>query len=117
MYNALSGLGGSGQLDSSVAANANVALLSATAGTALFVVGPIFKRVGPTVCLLIGGWSYGLYSGSLLSYNRMSCRAGRWEGALADAMSQIIKRAVLSLPPVPSWVWVLRSSGWPKVPS
>ncbi|BDD63660.1 hypothetical protein MPDQ_003250 [Monascus purpureus] len=69
MYNALSGLGGSGQLDSSVAANANVALLSATAGTALFVVGPIFKRVGPTVCLLIGGWSYGLYSGSLLSYN------------------------------------------------
>lgn len=73
MYNALSGLGGSGQLDSTVAANANVALLSATAGTALFVVGPIFKRVGPRLFLLIGGWTYPLYSGSLLSYNRTCC--------------------------------------------
>lgn len=70
MYNALSGLGGSGQVDPTVAANATVALLAATAGTALFVVGPIFDRVGPRVCLLIGGWTYALYSGSLLSFNR-----------------------------------------------
>lgn len=42
MYNALAGLGGSGQLDSTVAANANVALLAATAGTALTLVPPIF---------------------------------------------------------------------------
>lgn len=117
MYNALSGLGGSGQLDSSVAANANVALLSATAGTALFVVGPIFKRVGPTICLLIGGWSYGLYSGSLLSYNRMSCLAGHRQSGLADTLSQIIRIVDLSLPPVPSWAWALRSSGWRKAPS
>ncbi|KAL5361996.1 major facilitator superfamily domain-containing protein [Aspergillus floccosus] len=70
MYNALSGMGGSGQVDPTVAANANVALLSATAATALFVVGPIFDRVGPRVCLLIGGWTYPLYSGSLLCFNR-----------------------------------------------
>lgn len=70
MYNALSGLGGSGQVDPTVAANATVALLSATAGTALFVVGPIFERVGPRVCLLLGGWTYALYSGSLLNFNR-----------------------------------------------
>lgn len=70
MYNALSGLGGSGQVDPTVAANATVALLSATAGTALFIVGPIFERVGPRVCLLLGGWTYALYSGSLLSFNR-----------------------------------------------
>lgn len=69
MYNALTGLGGSGQVDSTVAANANVALLSATAGTALFVVGPIFSRVGPRACFLIGGWAYALYSGSLLHFN------------------------------------------------
>lgn len=69
MYNALSGLGGSGQVNQAVAANAQVALLSATAGTALFVVGPIFNRVGPRVCLLIGGWTYPLYSGSLLCFN------------------------------------------------
>ncbi|KAJ5583122.1 hypothetical protein N7535_001742 [Penicillium sp. DV-2018c] len=72
MYNALSGLGGSGQVDQTVAANANVALLSATAGTALFVVGPIFDRVGPRVCLLLGGWTYALYSGSLLCFNSTS---------------------------------------------
>ncbi|KAA8650972.1 hypothetical protein EYZ11_011070 [Aspergillus tanneri] len=72
MYNALTGLGGSGQVDQTVAANANVALLSATAGTALFVVGPIFDRVGPRVCLLIGGWTYPLYSGSLLCFNATS---------------------------------------------
>uniref|UniRef100_A0A8H7K240 Uncharacterized protein n=1 Tax=Bionectria ochroleuca TaxID=29856 RepID=A0A8H7K240_BIOOC len=69
MYNALTGLGGSGQVDSTVAANANVALLSATAGTALLVVGPLFTRVGPRVCFLIGGWTYALYSGSLLHFN------------------------------------------------
>ncbi|OAA53598.1 major facilitator superfamily transporter [Niveomyces insectorum RCEF 264] len=69
MYNALSGLGGSGQVDSTVAANATVALLSSTAATALFFVGPIFSYVGPRICFLIGGWTYALYSGSLLSYN------------------------------------------------
>ncbi|KAE8388703.1 hypothetical protein ETB97_011906 [Aspergillus alliaceus] len=69
MYNALTGLGGSGQVDQTVAANANVALLSAMAATALFVVGPIFDRVGPRVCLLLGGWTYPLYSGSLLCFN------------------------------------------------
>ncbi|KAJ5826438.1 MFS transporter [Penicillium riverlandense] len=69
MYNALAGLGGSGQVNETVAANATVALLAATAGTALFVVGPIFDRVGPRVCLLLGGWTYPLYSGSLLCFN------------------------------------------------
>lgn len=69
MYNALTGMGGSGQVDGTVAANANVALLSATAATALLVVGPIFDRVGPRVCLLVGGWTYPLYSGSLLCFN------------------------------------------------
>lgn len=73
MYNALTGIGGSGQVDGTVAANANVALLSAMAGTALFVVGPIFDRIGPRACLLIGGWTYPLYSGSLLCFNRRCC--------------------------------------------
>ncbi|ESK91166.1 mfs [Moniliophthora roreri MCA 2997] len=69
MYNAISGLGGSGQLDSTVAANANVALLASTAASALFLVPPIFDTFGPRTCLLIGGWTYPLYSGSLLCYN------------------------------------------------
>ncbi|KAJ5316512.1 hypothetical protein PENANT_c019G04851 [Penicillium antarcticum] len=69
MYNALTGLGGSGQVNQAVAANATVALLAATAATALFVVGPIFERIGPRACLLLGGWTYPLYSGSLLCFN------------------------------------------------
>ncbi|KAF6838150.1 major facilitator superfamily transporter [Colletotrichum musicola] len=69
MFNALSGLGGGGQVDSTVAANANVALLSTTAVAALFIVGPIFSFVGPKICFLMGGWSYALYSGSLLNFN------------------------------------------------
>ncbi|EOO00463.1 putative mfs protein [Phaeoacremonium minimum UCRPA7] len=72
MYNALGGLGGSGQVDSTVAANATVALLSTTAATALFFVGPIFSYTGPRICFLIGGWTYSLYSGSLLCFNHTS---------------------------------------------
>jgi MFS family permease len=70
MYNALGGLGGSGQVDPTVAANATVALLSATAATALFIVGPLFSYTGPRICFLLGGWTYALYSGSLLNFNR-----------------------------------------------
>lgn len=71
MYNAIGGLGGSGQLDSTVAANATVALLSATAASAITIVPPIFdvsvpiklkwakftpfsQLLGPRACLLIG---------------------------------------------------------------
>ncbi|KGQ03311.1 UNC93-like protein [Beauveria bassiana D1-5] len=69
MYNALTGIGGSGQVDPTVAANATVALLSTTAATALFIVGPIFSITGPRICFLMGGWAYALYSGSLLHFN------------------------------------------------
>ncbi|KAL0568892.1 hypothetical protein V5O48_013081 [Marasmius crinis-equi] len=69
MYNTITGLGGSGQLDSTVAANANVALLASTAASALLLVPPVFDTFGPRTCLLIGGWTYPLYSGSLLCYN------------------------------------------------
>lgn len=69
MYNALIGLGGSGQVDPTAAAQANVALLSTTAVTALLVAGPIFSWIGPRITFLIGGWTYALYSGSLLNLN------------------------------------------------
>lgn len=97
MYNALTGLGGSGQIDSTVAANANVALLSATAGTALFVVGPIFSRVGPRICFLIGGWTYALYSGSLLHFNHYS------NGAFVIASGAILGVGA-------SFIWVVQGA-------
>ncbi|KAF7592347.1 hypothetical protein BBP40_000330 [Aspergillus hancockii] len=43
-----SGLGGSGKVDPTVTANANVAFLSATAATALFIVRPIFDQLNCT---------------------------------------------------------------------
>ncbi|KAJ9133322.1 MFS transporter [Pleurostoma richardsiae] len=70
MYNALTGMGGSGQVNGTVAANSNVATHAATAGAALCVVGVFYKYLGPRLSLLIGGWTYALYAGSLLNYNR-----------------------------------------------
>ncbi|RMZ84379.1 hypothetical protein DV738_g615, partial [Chaetothyriales sp. CBS 135597] len=70
MYNALTGMGGSGQVDSTVAANSNVATHAATAAVALVVVGVLYKYLGPRLSLLLGGWTYALYSGALLNYNR-----------------------------------------------
>ncbi|KAK4687426.1 hypothetical protein P7C73_g2694, partial [Tremellales sp. Uapishka_1] len=52
-----------------VGANASVALLSVGAGTVIFVAQPIFDIVGVRA-ILIGGWTYALYTGSLLNYNR-----------------------------------------------
>ncbi|OKL60714.1 hypothetical protein UA08_03984 [Talaromyces atroroseus] len=40
------------------------------AATALFIVGPTFDKFGPRVCVLLGGWTYPLYSGALLCFNR-----------------------------------------------
>lgn len=70
MYNALTGMGGSGQVNSTVAANSNVATHAATAAAALVLVGAFYKYLGPRVSLLIGGWTYALYAGALLNYNR-----------------------------------------------
>ncbi|KAJ5093144.1 hypothetical protein N7456_009005 [Penicillium angulare] len=72
MYNALTGMGGSGQVDSTVSANANVATHACTAGAALFVVGTFYKYMGPRISLLIGGWTYALYAGALLNSDRVS---------------------------------------------
>jgi hypothetical protein len=108
MYNALGGLGGSGQVDPTVAANATVALLSATAGTALFVVGPLFSYTGPRICFLLGGWTYALYSGSLLNFNREIPRVLCKDSADSH---QTTTMAHSSLPRVPFWASVLRCSG------
>ncbi|KAK2018139.1 hypothetical protein LZ32DRAFT_634999 [Colletotrichum eremochloae] len=58
-----------GVIDSTVAANATVALLSTTAVMALFFVGPVLALVGPRIAFLIEGWTYTLHSGSLLNFN------------------------------------------------
>ncbi|RIA79855.1 major facilitator superfamily domain-containing protein [Glomus cerebriforme] len=67
MFNALTGIGGGGQLDTRVAANANVALYTCFAVGGLFA-GAIVNKFGPSFSLIIGGSTYVIYSGSLLYY-------------------------------------------------
>ncbi|RIB21746.1 major facilitator superfamily domain-containing protein [Gigaspora rosea] len=68
MFNALNGMGGGGQLNTEVAANANVALYTCFAVGGLFA-GPIVNKIGPSLAMALGGLTYALYSGSLLYYN------------------------------------------------
>lgn len=97
MYNALTGLGGSGQVDPTVAANANVALLSVTAATALFIGAPLFWKLGPKILFLMGGWTYALYSGSLLNFNHDS------NGAFVIAAGAILGLGA-------SFLWVVQGA-------
>ncbi|KDO24145.1 hypothetical protein SPRG_10572 [Saprolegnia parasitica CBS 223.65] len=68
MFNALNGLGGGGQLDTSVASNANVALYACFALFS-FLAGSMHNLLGPKPCVLLGGLTYAVYAGSLLHYN------------------------------------------------
>ncbi|CAM1507567.1 Fc.00g072080.m01.CDS01 [Cosmosporella sp. VM-42] len=68
MYNALSGLGGGGQLDATVANNATVALYS-TFSTVAFFSGTICNKLGVRTTLSLGCFGYVLYIASFLSYN------------------------------------------------
>jgi MFS family permease len=68
MFNALSGLGGGGQVDPTVASNANTALYS-TFAVVGFLAGSVANRIGLRLTLSFGGFGYFLYAASLLSYN------------------------------------------------
>ena len=68
MYNSLSGLGGGGQIDPTVADNSAVALYSCFSVVGFFA-GTVVNRLGIKISLSFGGFGYFLYSSSLLSYN------------------------------------------------
>ncbi|PAN36875.1 hypothetical protein PAHAL_7G007500 [Panicum hallii] len=74
MFNALSGLGGGGQVDNTTADNANTALY---AFFAVFGVlgGAAHNLLGPRVTLLLGALTYPLYAGSFLYYNHHASQA------------------------------------------
>lgn len=67
MFNALTGLGGSGISDVTVADNGNVALYS-TFATIGFFGGTICNIIGVKACLCFGGTGYAIYAGSLLCW-------------------------------------------------
>ncbi|KAB2046810.1 hypothetical protein ES319_A13G001200v1 [Gossypium barbadense] len=68
MFNALSGMGGGGQVDSTATNNANTALY--TTFTVFGILGGgIYNILGPHLTLAAGCSTYVLYAGSLLYYN------------------------------------------------
>jgi Major Facilitator Superfamily len=68
MYNAVSGLGGGGQVNFKDVNNANTALYS-TFSVVGFFAGSITNKIGLKLTLSFGGFGYFLYVASLLSYN------------------------------------------------
>jgi MFS family permease len=68
MFNAVSGLGGGGQLDPHDVNNSNTALYSTFAVVGFFA-GSVANRIGLKLTLSFGGFGYFLYVASLLSYN------------------------------------------------
>ncbi|TVU06848.1 hypothetical protein EJB05_46884, partial [Eragrostis curvula] len=74
MFNALSGLGGGGQLDPTTADNANTALYACFAVFGVLG-GGVHNLLGPRWTLLVGGLTYPLYAGSFLYYNHRQSQA------------------------------------------
>jgi MFS family permease len=68
MFNAVSGLGGGGQVNATDVNNSNTALYSTFAVVGFFA-GSIANRIGLRLTLSMGGLGYFLYVASLLSYN------------------------------------------------
>lgn len=68
MYNALTGLGGGGQVVPTTQDNASVALY-ATFAVFAFCSGTICNYLGVAVTLAVGGFGYFLYAAAFLSYN------------------------------------------------
>ncbi|KAG6329845.1 hypothetical protein ID866_9246 [Astraeus odoratus] len=68
MFNALSGLGGGGQVDPQTASNANSALYATFAFFSFFS-GSINNKLGPRLTLFIGTIGYALFIGSFLADN------------------------------------------------
>lgn len=68
MYNAVTGLGGGGQVDMHDVSDSNTALYSTFAVVGFFA-GSIANRIGLKLTLSIGGFGYFLYVAALLCYN------------------------------------------------
>lgn len=68
LFNALSGIGGGGQLDETTSSNANSALYSTFAVMAFFA-GSVNNKLGARLTLQLGSLGYGLYIASFLSLN------------------------------------------------
>ena len=121
MFNALNGIGGGGQIDATVANNANIALNS-TFSVVAFFAGSICNRIGIKLTLSLGGLGYFLYASSFLSYNHdhnagFNIFAGALLGCCAGMLWTAQGAIMMSYPDEAakgryiSWFWMIFNLG------
>lgn len=121
MFNALTGMGGGGQIDPSAANRANVALYSTFAVVGFFA-GTFTNRLGIRATLCIGGLGYSVYVASFLSYNHnqnqgFNIFAGALLGVCAGLLWCAQGAIMMSYPPEASkgkyigWFWMIFNLG------
>ncbi|KAK3386635.1 major facilitator superfamily domain-containing protein [Podospora didyma] len=121
MFNALNGLGGAGQVDTSAQTDANTALYSTFAVVGFFS-GSIANKLGVRLTLSIGGLGYCIYAASFLSYNHNQNRgfvifAGAFLGVCAGLLWTAQGTIMMSYPPEHkkgryiSYFWVIFNLG------
>ena len=121
MFNALSGLGGGGQVDPTAQNDANTALYSTFAVVGFFS-GTIANRLGVKVTLAIGGLGYCVYAASFLSYNHTENHAfvvfaGAFLGLCAGLLWTAQGTIMMSYPPEDSkgryisYFWIIFNFG------
>ncbi|KAF2086655.1 MFS general substrate transporter [Saccharata proteae CBS 121410] len=121
MYNALTGMGGGGQVDTSAANKANIALYS-TFSVVGFFAGSITNRLGTRVALSFGGLGYSIYIASFLSYSHdqnygFTIFAGAFLGVCAGMLWAAQGTIMMSYPPEESkgryisWFWMIFNLG------
>ncbi|WBW70785.1 transmembrane transporter [Schizosaccharomyces osmophilus] len=103
MFNALSGLGGGGEVNANVANEANVALYSTFAGLGFFG-GSICNLIGVKLSLSVGGTGYIVYTASFLCYKHVYNRAfvifgGCYLGLTAGILWAAQGAVIMSYPP------------------
>ncbi|MCJ1431230.1 hypothetical protein MMC27_000581, partial [Xylographa pallens] len=120
-FNAVNGLGGGGQLNATVADNANVAVYS-TFSIIGFFAGSLVNRLGIRLTLSFGGLGYFIYIASYLSYNHNANSgfvtfAGAFLGLCAGLLWSAQGAIMLSYPPEQSkgkyisWFWMIFNLG------
>ncbi|KAK4139478.1 major facilitator superfamily domain-containing protein [Dichotomopilus funicola] len=121
MYNALTGLGGGGQVDASAQNDSSTALYSTFAVVGFFS-GTIANTLGVKITLAFGGLGYCIYAASFLSYNHNQNHgfvvfAGAFLGVCAGLLWTAQGTIMMSYPPEEkkgryiSYFWIIFNFG------
>ncbi|KAI9741687.1 MAG: hypothetical protein M1834_000072 [Cirrosporium novae-zelandiae] len=121
MFNAVTGLGGGGQIDATTADNTNVALYSTFAVVGFFA-GSIANRLGIKWTIAFGGTGYFLYVASFLCYNHTKNSGfciftGAYLGVCAGMLWTAQGQIMTSYPPEGNkghyiaWFWAIFNVG------